>query len=80
MSGAARAGDDDANSALPAAQILTKFGVPFELSIVSAHRTAMRMEEFAHGEYNESTPSRTLALTGTPTTGRVVALATMPGK
>ncbi|GAA5981822.1 hypothetical protein JCM10908_004622 [Rhodotorula pacifica] len=41
--------DSDLPVMKPAAQILTKFGVPFELSIVSAHRTAMRMEEFAHG-------------------------------
>lgn len=41
--------DSDLPVMKPAAQILTRFGVPFELSIVSAHRTAMRMEEFAHG-------------------------------
>lgn len=41
--------DSDLPVMKPAAEILTRFGVPFELSIVSAHRTAMRMEEFAHG-------------------------------
>ncbi|GEM07518.1 phosphoribosylaminoimidazole carboxylase [Rhodotorula toruloides] len=40
--------DSDLPVMKPAAQVLTKFGVEFELSIVSAHRTAMRMEEFAH--------------------------------
>ncbi|BGP15939.1 hypothetical protein JCM10213_003630 [Rhodosporidiobolus nylandii] len=40
--------DSDLPVMKAAAVILTKFEVPFELSIVSAHRTAMRMEEFAH--------------------------------
>ncbi|GAA5997790.1 phosphoribosylaminoimidazole carboxylase ADE2 [Rhodotorula paludigena] len=40
--------DSDLPVMKAAAQVLTKFEVPFELSIVSAHRTAMRMEEFAH--------------------------------
>ncbi|GAA5870228.1 hypothetical protein JCM3774_004614 [Rhodotorula dairenensis] len=40
--------DSDLPVMKPAAQVLTRFGVPFELSIVSAHRTAMRMEQFAH--------------------------------
>lgn len=30
-----------------AAEMLTKFGIPFEISIVSAHRTPERMFEFA---------------------------------
>ncbi|GAA5849491.1 hypothetical protein JCM8547_000471 [Rhodosporidiobolus lusitaniae] len=40
--------DSDLPVMKAAAVVLTKFEVPFELSIVSAHRTAMRMEEFAH--------------------------------
>ncbi|GAA6027506.1 hypothetical protein JCM8097_007896 [Rhodosporidiobolus ruineniae] len=40
--------DSDLPVMKAAAEILTKFSVPFELSIVSAHRTAMRMEQFAH--------------------------------
>ncbi|GAA6007835.1 hypothetical protein JCM10207_004893 [Rhodosporidiobolus poonsookiae] len=40
--------DSDLPVMKAAAQILTQFAVPFEVSIVSAHRTAMRMEEFAH--------------------------------
>ncbi|GAA5825540.1 hypothetical protein JCM11251_000277 [Rhodosporidiobolus azoricus] len=40
--------DSDLPVMKAAAQMLTKFEVPFELSIVSAHRTAMRMEQFAH--------------------------------
>jgi phosphoribosylaminoimidazole carboxylase PurE protein len=31
----------------PAAQILKEFGIPFELTIVSAHRTPDRMMEYA---------------------------------
>ncbi|GAA5912271.1 hypothetical protein JCM8208_001319 [Rhodotorula glutinis] len=40
--------DSDLPVMKAAAETLDKFEVPFELSIVSAHRTAMRMEEFAH--------------------------------
>lgn len=31
----------------PAAELLREFGVPFEVSIVSAHRTPLRMVEYA---------------------------------
>ncbi|GAA5955410.1 hypothetical protein JCM21900_005366 [Sporobolomyces salmonicolor] len=40
--------DSDLPVMKAAADILRRFDVPFELSIVSAHRTVMRMEEFAH--------------------------------
>ncbi|GAA6018527.1 hypothetical protein JCM11491_006435 [Sporobolomyces phaffii] len=40
--------DSDLPTMKPAAAILSAFKVPFELSIVSAHRTVLRMEEFAH--------------------------------
>ena len=40
--------DSDLPVMKAAAETLDRFEVPFELSIVSAHRTAMRMEEFAH--------------------------------
>ncbi|PWN54343.1 putative phosphoribosyl-5-aminoimidazole carboxylase [Violaceomyces palustris] len=39
--------DSDLPVMLPAAEILKKFNVPFELSIVSAHRTPDRMREYA---------------------------------
>lgn len=39
--------DSDLPIMLPATTILTSFGVPYELSIVSAHRTPARMVEFA---------------------------------
>lgn len=47
--------DSDLPVMLPAAHILKKFNVPFELSIVSAHRTPDRMRE-----YSRSAPSRGL--------------------
>jgi phosphoribosylaminoimidazole carboxylase len=47
--------DSDLPVMLPAAQILKRFGVPFELSIVSAHRTPDRMRDYAR-----SAPARGL--------------------
>lgn len=47
--------DSDLPVMLPAADILKKFNVPFELSIVSAHRTPDRMREYAR-----AAPSRGL--------------------
>lgn len=47
--------DSDLGVMLPAAQILKRFNVPFELTIVSAHRTPDRMREYAR-----SAPSRGL--------------------
>lgn len=40
--------DSDLPVMLPATVILSSFKIPFELSIVSAHRTPSRMIEFAH--------------------------------
>ncbi|GAA5878764.1 hypothetical protein JCM16303_007174 [Sporobolomyces ruberrimus] len=40
--------DSDLPVMKPAAAILSSFKIPYELSIVSAHRTVLRMEEFAH--------------------------------
>lgn len=40
--------DSDLPVMLPAAQILKQFGVPFELTIVSAHRTPDRMKTYAN--------------------------------
>lgn len=47
--------DSDLGVMLPAAQILKRFNVPFELTIVSAHRTPDRMRDYAR-----SAPSRGL--------------------
>ncbi|KAJ2655423.1 phosphoribosylaminoimidazole carboxylase ade2 [Coemansia sp. RSA 1200] len=43
--------DSDLPTMRPAAQILEKFGVPFELTIVSAHRTPDRMFEYARSAH-----------------------------
>lgn len=39
--------DSDLPVMQPAADILTEFGIPFELTVVSAHRTPQRMFDFA---------------------------------
>lgn len=39
--------DSDLPVMLPAAQLLDKFGIPYELTIVSAHRTPDRMTAYA---------------------------------
>lgn len=39
--------DSDLNIMEAAAEILKKLGIPFELTIVSAHRTPLRMVEYA---------------------------------
>jgi phosphoribosylaminoimidazole carboxylase len=39
--------DSDLPVMLPAARVLDRFGVPYELTIVSAHRTPTRMAEYA---------------------------------
>lgn len=39
--------DSDLQVMQGAADILTNFGIPFELTVVSAHRTPMRMVEYA---------------------------------
>lgn len=43
--------DSDLPTMRPAAQLLEKFGVPFELTIVSAHRTPERMFEYARSAH-----------------------------
>lgn len=39
--------DSDLNIMQAAADMLTQFGIPFELTVVSAHRTPQRMVEYA---------------------------------
>src|SRR5260221_14082410 len=39
--------DDDLTVMKPAADMLEELGIPFELTVVSAHRTPMRMVEYA---------------------------------
>ncbi|KAJ2710796.1 phosphoribosylaminoimidazole carboxylase ade2, partial [Coemansia spiralis] len=43
--------DSDLPTMRPAAQLLEQFGVPFELTIVSAHRTPDRMFEYARAAH-----------------------------
>ncbi|KAJ2778878.1 phosphoribosylaminoimidazole carboxylase ade2 [Coemansia javaensis] len=43
--------DSDLPTMRPAAQLLEQFGVPFELTIVSAHRTPDRMFEYARSAH-----------------------------
>lgn len=40
--------DSDLPTMLPAARILDTFKIPYELTIISAHRTPARMVEYAH--------------------------------
>jgi phosphoribosylaminoimidazole carboxylase len=40
--------DSDLPTMLPAARMLDKFNVPYELTIISAHRTPGRMVQYAH--------------------------------
>ncbi|KAF8476016.1 AIR carboxylase-domain-containing protein [Kalaharituber pfeilii] len=44
--------DSDLPVLIPACQTLKKFEVPFECTVVSAHRTPQRMVEFAHNARN----------------------------
>ena len=41
--------DSDLTVMKPAADMLEELGIPFELTVVSAHRTPMRMVEYASG-------------------------------
>lgn len=47
MVGIIMGSDSDLPSMLPAAHMLKRFGIPFELTIVSAHRTPDRMRTYA---------------------------------
>lgn len=39
--------ESDMDTMRPAAEVLEEFGVPFEIDVVSAHRTPMKMVEYA---------------------------------
>ena len=47
MVGIIMGSDSDLTVMQPAADILTQFDIPFELTIVSAHRTPLRMVQYA---------------------------------
>lgn len=84
--------DSDLPTLKPAAVILKEFGVPFELTIVSAHRTPDRMVDFARGAAERGIkviiaaaggaahlPGMVAALTPLPVIGVPVALKVLDG-
>ncbi|KAJ3118902.1 phosphoribosylaminoimidazole carboxylase ade2 [Phlyctochytrium bullatum] len=84
--------DSDLPSMKPAATILKNFGVPFELTIVSAHRTPHRMVEYAEAAHTRGLqviiaaaggaahlPGMVAALTPLPVIGVPVALKYLDG-
>ncbi|KAJ3392568.1 phosphoribosylaminoimidazole carboxylase ade2 [Chytriomyces hyalinus] len=84
--------DSDLPTLKPAAKILQDFGVPFELTIVSAHRTPRRMVEYAESAAKRGLkviiaaaggaahlPGMVAALTALPVIGVPVALKQLDG-
>ncbi|KAJ3045923.1 phosphoribosylaminoimidazole carboxylase ade2 [Rhizophlyctis rosea] len=84
--------DSDLPTLKPAAVILKQFGVPFELTIVSAHRTPDRMMEYARSAVGRGIkviiaaaggaahlPGMVAALTPLPVIGVPVALKVLDG-
>jgi phosphoribosylaminoimidazole carboxylase len=84
--------DSDLPTVKPAAVTLREFGVPFELTIVSAHRTPDRMVEYAKSAHKRGLkviiaaaggaahlPGMVAALTPLPTIGIPVALKVLDG-
>ncbi|KAJ3041755.1 phosphoribosylaminoimidazole carboxylase ade2 [Rhizophlyctis rosea] len=84
--------DSDLPTLKPAAVILKQFGVPFELTIVSAHRTPDRMMEYARSAADRGIkviiaaaggaahlPGMVAALTPLPVIGVPVALKVLDG-
>jgi phosphoribosylaminoimidazole carboxylase len=84
--------DSDLPTLKPAAKILKDFGVPFELTIVSAHRTPERMVDYAKRAHERGIqviiaaaggaahlPGMVAALTPLPVIGVPVALRQLDG-
>ncbi|KAJ3216149.1 phosphoribosylaminoimidazole carboxylase ade2 [Dinochytrium kinnereticum] len=84
--------DSDLPSMKPAASILKEFGVPFEITIVSAHRTPQRMVEYAESAHLRGIkvivaaaggaahlPGMVAALTPLPVIGVPIALKYLDG-
>ncbi|KAJ3108156.1 phosphoribosylaminoimidazole carboxylase ade2 [Phlyctochytrium planicorne] len=84
--------DSDLPSMKPAAAILKEFGVPFEITIVSAHRTPHRMVEYAEAAHKRGLkaiiaaaggaahlPGMVAALTPLPVIGVPIALKYLDG-
>ncbi|TPX59309.1 phosphoribosylaminoimidazole carboxylase [Spizellomyces sp. 'palustris'] len=85
--------DSDLPTLKAAAEILRDFGVPFELTIVSAHRTPLRMMEYAKTAHERGLrviiaaaggaahlPGMVAALTPLPVIGVPVALRVLDGQ
>ncbi|KAJ3165613.1 phosphoribosylaminoimidazole carboxylase ade2 [Geranomyces variabilis] len=84
--------DSDLPTLKPAAEILTRFGVPFEVTIVSAHRTPTRLVEYASSAHTRGLqviiaaaggaahlPGMVAAITPLPVIGVPVALKVLDG-
>lgn len=84
--------DSDLSVMKPCAEILERFGVPFELTVVSAHRTPARMFEFASVAHRRGVkviiaaaggaahlPGMVAAITPLPVIGVPVALKYLDG-
>ena len=84
--------DSDLPKMAAAAQTLEKFNVPFELTIVSAHRTPQRMVDFAHTAHERGIhviiagaggaahlPGMVAAMTPLPVIGVPIASSTLSG-
>ncbi|CAI5740942.1 unnamed protein product [Hyaloperonospora brassicae] len=85
--------DSDLPTMAAAADMLEKFGVPYELTIVSAHRTPLRMYEYAQSAASRGLkviiagaggaahlPGMIAALTPLPVVGVPVKTSTLNGK
>lgn len=85
--------DSDLPTMAAAAEVLEKFGVPYELSIVSAHRTPGRMYEYAQSAHQRGLqviiagaggaahlPGMIAALTPLPVVGVPVKTSTLNGQ
>ncbi|KAL7746961.1 phosphoribosylaminoimidazole carboxylase ade2 [Sorochytrium milnesiophthora] len=84
--------DSDLPTMKPCAQLLEEFGVPFELTIVSAHRTPQRMMDYARSAHERGIkviiaaaggaahlPGMVAAITPLPVIGVPVALKVLDG-
>jgi phosphoribosylaminoimidazole carboxylase len=85
--------DSDLPTMKPAAEVLRDFGIPFELTIVSAHRTPERMIEYARTAHTRGLraiiagaggaahlPGMVASLTPLPVVGVPVALGSLGGQ
>ncbi|DBA03997.1 TPA: hypothetical protein N0F65_010650 [Lagenidium giganteum] len=93
MVGIVMGSDSDLPTMAAAAEMLEKFGVPYELSIVSAHRTPGRMYEYAQNAFRRGLkviiagaggaahlPGMIAALTPLPVIGVPVKTSTLNGQ